>query len=486
MSKGPKINKIKIDNIRDSLGIEGVNTTITRSICPIVNTVTPRVFYWPFLTWIYYDFLKNSNYEKKNYENFYQYLRRQDYFFVVASLLAPDSDQKDIVGKDKAKENITSNTTGLYHFDNTYFKAKLGGMYYFKPGVSLMGLINEQNYETGEKYTFPRITKTGEKLALAFEKVIKNTRYYKEYRLNDLPVPEDVLIEYGKTINIGLIGFDEVKELMRNVLFEKERNFKLKESANYIKFINKKYKITKLKESICREIFFDYFSERSENKYNYPLELKDIISQWEVVVGRQYFVLGIESFWQYMLNNLNTTKTESMWINDCISNSVFDFDINKNLDSIINDCIYNYEEREKMISQCKKGSNKSIQYSIQLILSIYNRFINRDDFNKETISYLYEGIDRNSISLIEMMQKIDEYREKPISEFLEYIMLNWIIRQHEKSSFNKLIYEGKYGFYIEKFDGKYLKKSDFQFEYQSIKMVQLMKVIKDLDMLEVL
>lgn len=50
MPKGPILNDIsKSFTTRDNLGIEGVATTIQASICSIINTVTPRVFYWPFL-----------------------------------------------------------------------------------------------------------------------------------------------------------------------------------------------------------------------------------------------------------------------------------------------------------------------------------------------------------------------------------------------------------------------------------------------------
>ena len=58
MSKGPRLNNITRNfTTRDSLGIEGVATSISAEICPIVNTVTPRPFYWAFITWCYYDFI---------------------------------------------------------------------------------------------------------------------------------------------------------------------------------------------------------------------------------------------------------------------------------------------------------------------------------------------------------------------------------------------------------------------------------------------
>lgn len=66
MPRGPVLNdNSRSFTTRDSLGIEGVATTIQGEVCPIVNTVTPRAFYWPFMIWIYYDFYKYSGIEEK-------------------------------------------------------------------------------------------------------------------------------------------------------------------------------------------------------------------------------------------------------------------------------------------------------------------------------------------------------------------------------------------------------------------------------------
>lgn len=486
MSKGPKMNKIKTEiTPNDNLGIENVSTSIALSICPIVNTVTPRAFYWVFLTWIYYD-LRYLNIEQANYDAFYKHLRRQDYFFVVANLLNPESDQFGMVGKDKATENINKNTTGMFEYDDTYFKARLGGMFYFNAGLITMNLINDHDRVTGEQYQFPHLTQKAEKIAKAFESVIKDTTYYKEYRLNDKPVPKDVLIELGKVLNIGLVGFDEVKILMRNLMFGEPTAtyIKLIESSEYLKFINKQYNISRLDLRKCREIFFDYFSERSDNKYNYPPELKNIIDQWEIVIGRQYFTLGIESIWKYMLENLSVAKDEIKWISDCINESNFDINIEDELKSLTSNCYYDFQAREGMISECRRGSNKNVQFGIQIILSIYNRFKDRTYEDSETESYIYEGEESDSISLKQLINKVDEYKNKTIKEFISYVMLNWIIRQHERTAFSKLL-RGNNGYYIEKFDGKYLRKAIISLDFQGIKMVQLMQIMKDLDMLEV-
>ena len=62
MERGPKLNAF---TTRDSLGVEGVATSISAEICPIINKVTPRPFYWAFMCWIYYDYYKNIQVEKE-------------------------------------------------------------------------------------------------------------------------------------------------------------------------------------------------------------------------------------------------------------------------------------------------------------------------------------------------------------------------------------------------------------------------------------
>ena len=107
---GPRLNNIsKNFTTRDSLGVEGISTSIQAEICPIVNTVTPRAFYWPFMIWIYYDFYKYSGIPDHTVQAFDAYLKRQDYFFVLATLLTEDSDQNNLVGKQQSQIDIDNN-----------------------------------------------------------------------------------------------------------------------------------------------------------------------------------------------------------------------------------------------------------------------------------------------------------------------------------------------------------------------------------------
>ena len=123
MIKGPKFNNAKYNfTTRDNLGIESSTASIQAELCPVINTVTPRAFYWPFMVWNYYDYHMNYKTEKKNRTDFDKnFLKKNDYFMVMANLIA-DNDQNNLVGKTKAIENLVDKSISEYPYDETYFK----------------------------------------------------------------------------------------------------------------------------------------------------------------------------------------------------------------------------------------------------------------------------------------------------------------------------------------------------------------------------
>lgn len=487
MTKGPRLNNISRNfTTRDSLGIEGVATSISAEICPIVNTVTPRPFYWAFITWCYYDFYNNCDSKDRSSDNVNKYVKMQNYFLALASDINNTDDSNGFTGADTIRSRVDLNQK-LFSYDEKYLVTTLSNMGYYPAGLYTMGFITDINPDTLEKFKYPHITPEGEKLAKAFEKVISNTRYYKEYRRNFDNIPRDVLIELNETVNINLNGFDEVKEILVDHLFNKDSQRKLIESHNYLKFIFKDYKPDNLNIAKCRELFYDYFSPNSDNKFSYPEELKEIIDSWEIVVGRQYFTSGLEMIWKYMLENLNSPKLYREWFNDCLNNSKLTFKLSDNLSSIIQTCNYSYSERENMIADARsKSSNheSNIENGIKIILSVYNRFNNRDDFSKDNLNYYNYGMDNNSISLNEYFKMVEEYKYKTIEEFIKYVMYYYLLNQHMNTAFEKMI-QGRDGYYVEKIENEYSRKEYFDLDFQGIRMVQLAMVMKDLNLLEV-
>ena len=493
MTKGPLFNdNNKSFTTRDNLGINSVAASIQAELCPIVNTVTPRAFYWPFMVWNYYDFYVNSDAKEHKLDTFDKpFLKKNDYFFVLSNIINDNPDRYNLVGSMKTTNNYDDDRKGPYSYDETYFKTRYGGMQYYNAGCLTMGFITNENSD-GETFEFPKLTKElGEPMALAFESVIKDTEYYKIYRLSNKPVPKAVLEEFGKVATLDLSAFNECKKLLRRVMFQPTKNIRLDntdliQSSEYVKFIYKtcdafKGKgVAELDAKALREVLFDYYSPVGMCNYDHDHNLDEIISKWEVVVGRQYFTIAIEMIWKHLLFSLSYPMALQKWIETSLKDSVHKVKLDDNLDEYISDSNFSFKERETMISKGAYGSKDSTQnidIAIRLLLSMYNRFVNRDDIEK---SLLEAG---GEISISGLISLVEEYRDKPVLEFILYIIENWIIKQHHETAFNKML-QGRDGYFFEVIDGLYYKKADTYPEFQGIRLLQLMRVMLDLDMLE--
>ena len=486
MSKGPRLNNINRSlTTRDSLGIEGVATSISGEICPIVNTVTPRPFYWAFIIWCYYDFYKSVNPKERNSNNVNKYIKMQNYFLALASVLNKNDITNGFTGA-----NTIRNTENLslekYSYNEKYLKTMLSNMVYYPAGLYSMNFLLESDPETGEKYKYAHISKEGEKLAKAFEEIISKTQYYQKYRNTGIDVPVDVLCELNNTVKINLVGFEKVKTILRDNLFNRNRTRNLIKCHDYLKYVFSSEKIYDINMQSCRKIFFDYYSPRGLYKKEYPEELKEIIADWEIIVGRQYFTTGLEMIWKFMLEQLNTAKNKNNWFKDCFNNSNFSLNLDDELETVLKECNYGYEIREQMIDKAKserENHNENMENGLKIILSIYNRFFNRDDLEEKEKNYFNYGEDNNSISLSKFFTSVDEYKKKPIIEFLNYIMCDYLLEQHLDTAFEKIM-QGRDGYYIEQIEDEYIRKEYFDIDFQGIRMVQLASVMKDLNILE--
>ncbi len=489
MSKGPKINykKDRRFTTRDNLGIEGAGASLQAELCPLVNTVTPRAFYWIFMVWNYYDFYQNSGVDKDKWNVDYfdkDFLKKNDYYFVLGNLLNEGSDRQNLVGIDNTGNDISNNKKGPYAYNRNYFKTRYGGMQYYNAGCLTLGYITDRDAE-GNEFKFPRLTEEeGKPLALAFEKVIKDTRYFKEYRLKDTAIPRDVLEELGKIVSLDLKSFDECKSILRNSLFDPKRtilfdNTNLIASADYIKFLVKEHGLDSPNAKRMREILFEYYSP-SGNKKPYPDELRQVVQGWECVMGRQYLVVGIELIWKYLVGVLVKPLTIEDWINTAINEAVWSWDINEKLCKYINECKFSFPEREDLISQGyreSKNISKNVENGIKILISMYNWFLNRKDLDDHLLK-----IGDEEISINTLISLVERYRDCPVHEFVSYIMANWIIKRHQWVAFNKMV-QGRDGYYFEYNDGLFSSKGIMPSpNFQGIRLIQLMQVMKDLGM----
>lgn len=477
MELGPQLNKNDHSfSSRDSLGIEGVVASMSADVCPIVNTVTPRAFYWPFMVWIYYDFYKYSGIKERNYTVFNKFLKRQDYFFVMASLLV-GGDEMNLVGKTQAYEDIKGD--GPYPFNESYFKPRFGGMQYYNAGCITMRFVTDRD-ENGNPLKFPKLTPAGEEMAISFLEVIKDTEYYKHYRHGDVDVPKDVLIEYGNVISLSMKGFEKSKELLKKRLIDP--NAQIQKCIAYLKYLYDDYGMTSLSLEQSRRAFFDHFTPEGK-----PISSRDDISgvmkAWEIIVGRMYFSVGLEMIWKPMLELIKSPANLSDWIGMMLDISELSWDLDEPLESFIDECYYTFDEREEMIRTARYGRNPELglENGLKVMFSIYNWLKENMPFGDEQ-SLIYYGADNHSISLAEFVDTVDEYKGDSLENFVLFVMETWLVKQHYITAFEKALY-GIDGFFYEIVDGEYHKTHDFSIDFQNNRMTQLLQVMKDLDLL---
>ena len=163
-----------------------------------------------------------------------------------------------------------------------------------------------------------------------------------------------------------------------------------------------------------------------------------------------------------------------MCINNCDANFM-----NLKISNFIDECNYSFLEREELVLRGAGNSSNidsNIENAIKVIFSIYNRFKNREDLNK---SYLEYGDD---VSIASMIRLVDEFVDLKIKEFVAHIMKNWIVERHERVALNKMS-GGRDGYFIERIDNMYIRRATVSPEFQGIRLIQLMQVMKDLDMI---
>ncbi len=452
------------------------------AICPVVTTVTSRPYYWVLFTWANYDYYRHEDELKDVFKSADEYIRKTNYFITCGALLNGFREIRNFIGSD----SIDGSGVLLHNpvpYNKDYVKG-LSTMAYYRAGIAAgeaaMNLVISENVDTGEKYTKPKMSYSGEQLAKAFEKVLQGTVYYQKYRFSTSSVPKEVLMELGQIIRVDLSTLPECRELIKGYLFERDRLRKLQECKNYLDYIYKDTGNDFADRGQLREILFDRYSSQSQAN-PLPDELKEIAGEWETVVGRHYFTVGLQMIWKYMTEVLSEPMDLQSWIQLSMDDAVAPFDPEQPLELIINQLNLNHEQCEAMAEKARRNiSADSVWNGLLLTLMVYNRFHTRADLSERAKSFYYFGSDDSSVSMNQYFEKVEEYKNRPIREFVDYIMQYYIVRQHMETAFMKLIRNNVDGFYIEQIGRQYRRLHVFDFAFQGLRMEQLASVMRDL------
>lgn len=481
MDKGPKFNNIKRDfSRRNSMGFDEVINSLQDQNFPIITNETGHVFYFAFIVWSANDYIRETSYENRTKSGMDEYFKIQNFFFSTSFLLK-DYYLRGASGSINIRNYIKSNDTDQFVFDDKYILTLQDTMGYYRPGLSKL-LLLETKTSNGDDLKCPQITSYGKEFADAFESVIKDTMYFKEYR-NKKIVPRRVLEELGDTINLNLKNIPIIQKKLAEVLFYNKYNSvflkNLTFEKDYLLYTIKNYK-SNLDDNI-REVLFDYYSPRSLN-YKIADELINISKIWEIIIGRQYFTIGLSMIWKHMLYLLDEPMTEKQWMSVIRKKALENIDLDDSLESIRIKSNFSYEERESMIKAGIEEINSNLLVDgMKIMLSIYNRFNKRDDIGMNYSTLFGSGDSIDTVPLKYFFDSVEVNKQNKAIDFLELVSLRLILQN--KIAGYKKIQRGKNGHYYEYINGYYYRIMNYSYDYAEYRIVNVLKALYDLDLL---
>ena len=472
---GPILNNAyKSHNNRDPLGIDGISQSIVGDLCPIINSVTPHAIYWIFVNWIYYDLYENRKTTDMSEKILNAYIKKLNYFMVLGNILN-GVDVSDMVGV----TNIRALPKDLdtYSYNDSYIQT-LTGINYYRAALTTAGFITNFDENQIEQFQHFKFTQKGRKLALSLNNLITNCDFYMKYISNDLyeSIPREDIKEFGRIVSFKLERLDESKKLLKEYFFDTITKLSLQ--YDFIKYLYYDLKIKDISDNGLRFFLYDYFSERSLNN-QCPDNLKILVKGWEVLVSRHFFTNAVEMIFSYVLEMLIAPIRIDDFVNRLLESIP---------DSKLSDYIDKYDLNGNKIDELLSyGRNKrnsheqSIENSIKILCSLYNRLNNREDLNQDFLNLNNEG---TSISLNEMISDIDLYRERNIRDYAEYIIKEYVIKQHIETAQRKMSLNEDSFFFGYYNDIIYnINSYEYDFWYQNLRINNLFQVMNELDML---
>ena len=180
----------------DHLSLASVSENIYDRVTPGFTTLTNRARYYALYCWILYDYF-SGGYETEKFETFF---RRREHAYALACMSHDHEPGTPggaaIVGARSSGKRWRSGEDPL-DLSKSHIKNKLGGFNNYRNAMQRSGLLRLS--ETQDSLTESSTgAPSGRALAEAFQSVIENTTYFKQFR-DEYYVPRSVIEEYGQT-----------------------------------------------------------------------------------------------------------------------------------------------------------------------------------------------------------------------------------------------------------------------------------------------
>jgi hypothetical protein len=156
--------------------------------------------------------------------------------------------------------------------------------------------------------------------------------------------------------------------------------------------------------------------------------------------------------------------------------------LRKKVSSLIGNDILSQKDREIIIDHLRNVDELSIVSGLQIMLDVYNRLIDRDDFDDLLLDFLRLG-GQEQISLYSWIETVNNYKDKTVKELLAYIMQHLILNQHLKTALDKLCTTRNQTFHFVQEDGKLHWVSSDRPAFNVMRVIQGTGILSDLELI---
>jgi len=501
----------------DPLGLARVSERITSDLLPGITTTTTVARNYSFYCWAIYDYLKKGN--VRNRSQFADEIVRRENAFVLGCLLHHEKDDKfkTPIGVNVGRR-VLEKSKRVIRMNFRVSKSDPEGFYglYYRGPMNALGLIRK-----GRRFDF--LTKWGKQVALAYEKNIKQTKYYKKYVKRKV-ISKSVLREYGKKACVCMLKKKtKERELLRKIFLSKNLSEATLEHSRRDTLLTILKMIKKCDE---KNVFFDdwvfrniiFYSQFSDGKRCYKFnssKFEEIKERWRLFQFHEYFSYALETILHVFVKELKlreggltmdvfleivsdykkvieeklSIKLKDKRMIDIINHilSLFECEEFGKNSSLIFDrkcTLFSKQNEENIIIEIEnlieKDENSSdlIGLCVILLILLFIRFFHY--YNSFDKTYVwYRDISAGELGLIsfttEIRGKINDFT---LDDFLKYV-LGSVISYHNFIAINKMTY-GNDTFRFREISGRYFFVRDFEPTWRSTKMNGVLGILEDL------
>lgn len=490
------------DNIvpgEDMLGVEGAAQSYQQWLIPGIITQTNRARYYSFYAWVLHRFI-NSDQGNRIMRNFRgKFFKRHEVALILAAYRhhLDGESIRNLVGAGTNNIKVRSwwETGDPVSLDVNYFKNSLGGFgQYYVTAMQVIGIVGVNE---NPSWVYP-LTHRGEALAVAYEKSIEKTAYFRQLEeVEQLKfLSHRDAFTYGKAgcICTEALSKGEDLPLLREAFFRFDqtddgnphvrRRLALGVMLDLVKNAKGKFDRSMLRPAL-------YLGEYVPNKIYQPTpELEDWVFRWKMVEIRHHYTFGLQTLWGAFILQLREhaegiSLSEFLsWVKLTITAKIFDTPLDSylTLRCKIAGLKSNWQESHAEFHSACLQSTRLDEHSLyleadrsptdpevllntglQILVQHFLRFFHIQQTPREEWK---EMAYRERLSINSFYEFVEEAlaANSTVGQWLELLYKEFILGQHEFIALEKLRYQRYDTFKFYYRDGRFywpFRKSNF-------------------------